>query len=222
MTTPVSARGPAADPLAGIPLRERKRARLRVGLWSALRTRIERTPFADITVRELAADLEISEPTFFAHFATKTDLIAYHIGLWRIDMALSAGPGGDGIGFVYRFFEHTARAVREGPRMWFEITAEVARGGGVCVPVDIGPAERLLVFDDPAALEVPVRPQDELFAEHLTAAGRFAGRIPQTVTALLAGFYGVPLALGPDRLAELDAAYRAHLDDVLSVSGVPE
>jgi AcrR family transcriptional regulator len=224
MRTPADTGGSAAgtspaDPLAGISLRERKRARLRVGLWSALRTRIERTPFAEITVRELAADLEISEPTFFAHFAGKSELLAYHIGLWRIDTTLAARAGTDGIGFVYRFFEHTAHTIREGPRMWFEITAEVARGGGVCAPVDIGPAERLLVFGDRAALDVPARSQADLFADHLTAAaaaGSLGGSVLAAATALLTGFYGVPLALGPGRLTELSAAYRAHLDHVLA------
>jgi AcrR family transcriptional regulator len=220
MSTVVKAAGPAdAGLLTGIPLRERKRARLRVGLWSALRARIEQTPLAEITVRELAADLEISEPTFFAHFATKSQLLAYHIGLWRIGTTLAAQTVGDGVEFVYRFFDHTAHAIQEGPRMWYEITAEVARGGGVCAPVDISPAERLLVFADPAALDVPPRSQADLFADQLsaaTAAGRFAGPVPATVTALLTGFYGVPLALGPDRLSELGDAYRAHLDHVLA------
>jgi hypothetical protein len=102
--------------------------------------------------------------------------------------------------------------------MWFEITAEVARGGGVCAQIDIGPAERLLVFDDPAALDVPAATQADLFAHHIgiaAADGRFTGSVPAAVTALLTGFYGVPLAIGPDRLDELDAAYRAHLDHIL-------
>ncbi|MGY0235894.1 TetR/AcrR family transcriptional regulator [Longispora urticae] len=208
---------PAA--LAALPLRERKRARTRVGLWRALRDRIEHTPFTDITVRELAAAVEISEPTFFAHFASKTELLAYHICLWRIETVLASASAPDGAAFLRRFFAATAASVLAGPRMWFEITGEVARGGGLCAVLDVGAAERLLVFGTPAALDVAIVPQGDLFAGHLAVAagrGELTGPVDAAVTALLAGFYGVPLALGESRLAELEAAYSAHLDQVLT------
>jgi AcrR family transcriptional regulator len=209
----------AAALLAALPLRERKRARVRVGLWSSLRQRIEQTPFADISVRELAASMEVSEPTFFAHFASKTDLLAYHIGMWRIGTVRTAAKAPDGIEFLRRFFDETSRSILEGPRMWFEITGEVARGGGVCAVPDIGSAERLLVFDDPAALGVEVTPQADLFRRHLVVAegqGQLATPVSEAVTALLACFYGVPLALGQERLGELESAYAAHLDHILA------
>ncbi|GAA4959340.1 TetR/AcrR family transcriptional regulator [Actinoplanes utahensis] len=198
----------AADRFAALPLRERKRARLRVALWQALRERVEHTPFADIPVRELAAAAEVSEPTFFGHFGSKTELLAYHICMWRIGTVLAAGAATDGVDFIRRFFDETAVSIMAGPRMWFEITAEVARGGGVCAVLDISEAERLLVFDDPRALDIALTPQADLFRRHLAPSpGSEAA-----VTGLLAGFYGVPLALGADRLDELRDAYRAHVD----------
>lgn len=207
----------AAALLAALPLRERKRARVRVGLWTSLRQRIEQTAFADISVRELAASVEVSEPTFFAHFASKTDLLSYHICMWRIGTVLTAAQAPDGIEFLRRFFDETARSILGGPRMWFEITGEVARGGGLCAVPDIRPAERLLVFDDPAALDVDVTPQADLFRHHLVVAdghGLLATPVSDAVTALLASFYGVPLALGQDRLGELESAFAAHLDRI--------
>ncbi|GII05581.1 TetR/AcrR family transcriptional regulator [Planobispora takensis] len=197
-----------ADRFAALPLRERKRARLRVGIWQALRERVEHTPFADIPVRELAAAAEVSEPTFFAHYASKTELLAYHICMWRIGTVLAIDEAADGVDFIRQFFDETARSIISGPRMWFEITAEVARGGGICAVLDISAAERLLVFDDLRALEVALTPQADLFRRHLPPSpDREAA-----VTGLLAGFYGVPLALGADRLDELCDAYRTHLD----------
>ena len=198
----------AADRFAAMPLRERKRARLRVGLWRALRERIEHTAFADIPVRELTAAAEVSEPTFFAHFGSKTDLLAYHICMWRIGTVLAADGASDGVDFIRRFFDETARSIVAGPRMWFEITAEVARGGGICAVLDISAAERLLVFDDPRALDVALTPQADLFRRHLAPSpGAEAA-----VTGLLAGFYGVPLALGADRLDDLQEGYRTLVD----------
>jgi AcrR family transcriptional regulator len=198
----------AAERFAALPLRERKRARLRVGLWQALRERVEHTPFADIPVRELAATAEVSEPTFFSHFGSKTELLAYHICMWRIGTVLAVDSGSAGVDFIRQFFDETARSIIAGPRMWFEITAEVARGGGVCAVLDISAAERLLVFDDERALDVALTPQAELFRGHLAGAPD-----PEAaVTGLLAGFYGVPLALGADRLGELRDAYRANVD----------
>ncbi|GAA4588651.1 AcrR family transcriptional regulator [Actinoplanes octamycinicus] len=198
----------AADRFAALPLRERKRARLRVEVWRALRERVERTPFADIPVRELAATAEVSEPTFFAHFGSKTELLAYHICMWRIGTVLAVDSTAEGVDFIRQFFDETARSIIAGPRMWFEITAEVARGGGVCAVLDISAAERLLVFDDPRALDVALTPQGDLFRRHLASSPD-----PEAaVTGLLAGFYGVPLALGADRLGELRDAYRAHVD----------
>jgi AcrR family transcriptional regulator len=209
----------AAASIDRYPLRERKRARIRVGLWQALKDRIETTAFADISVRELAAAVEVSEPTFFAHFTSKAQLLAYHICLWRIGTCLAASRHPDGAPFLRAFFAGTAESIVEGPRLWFEITAEIARGAGLCQALDISDAERLLVFQDQAALGVPVTPQADLFARHLTAArqdGLPGLNVGQATTALLAAFYGVPLALGPGRLDELADAYHSQLDRILA------
>lgn len=203
-----------SDLLAALPLRERKRARVRVGLWSHLVERIEKTPFAEVSVKELAAAVEVSEPTFFSHFPSKKDLLGYHICLWHIRMVLAAAAVGEGREFLLRFFDETAKSIVDGPRMWFEITAEIARGGGLCAPQEISAAERLMVFGDPAALEIPVTPQADLFQHHLRAAGQ-TDAVPAAVTALLTGFYGVPLALGEGRLDELADAYRDHVTRVV-------
>lgn len=211
-----------AEATAGLdryPLRERKRARIRTGLWQALKDRIETTAFADISVRELAAAIEVSEPTFFAHFTSKSQLLSYHICLWRIGTTLAASRHGDGAPFLRAFFTSTAESIAEGPRLWFEITAEIARGAGLCEALDISDAERLLVFNDEAALGVPVTPQADLFARHLAAARhncRPGLDVSEATTALLAAFYGVPLALGPGRLGELAAAYHSQLDSILA------
>jgi AcrR family transcriptional regulator len=201
------------------PLRERKHARIRVGLWQALKDRIETTAFDSISVRELAAAVEVSEPTFFAHFASKAQLLAYHICLWRIGATMAASRHPDGAAFLRAFFTSTAGSILDGPRLWFEITAEIARGAGLCEALDIGDAERLLVFSDEAALGVPVTPQAGLFARHLAAAredGRPGLDVGQATTALLAAFYGVPLALGPGRLGELASTYHSQLERVLA------
>ncbi|MBB4935465.1 AcrR family transcriptional regulator [Lipingzhangella halophila] len=206
------------------PLRERKRARLRVGLWRALKERIETTPFTDISVRELTAAMEVSEPTFFAHFTSKAQLLAYHIALWRIGTTLEAAHHPDGAPFLRAFFTSTAEAIRESPQMWFEITAEVARGAGLCEAPEISAAERLLVFGIDEALAVPATPQSELFARHLATAwgqGPDDPDVDQATTALLAAFYGVPLALGHDRLDELDGAYHHQIEHVLAYGRRP-
>jgi AcrR family transcriptional regulator len=209
----------AAASIDRYPLRERKHARIRVGLWRALKDRIEATAFADISVRELAAAVEVSEPTFFAHFTSKAQLLAYHICLWRIGTTMAASRHPDGAPFLRAFFTSAAESITEGPRMWFEITAEIARGGGLCEVLDISGAERLLVFRHEAAIGVPVTPQADLFGRHLTAArqdGRPGLNVGQATTALLAAFYGVPLALGPGRLGELAGAYHRQLDQILA------
>jgi AcrR family transcriptional regulator len=211
--------GQTAAGLDRYPLRERKHARIRVGLWQALKDRIETTAFADISVRELAAAVEVSEPTFFAHFTSKAQLLAYHICLWRIGTSLAASRHPDGAPFLRAFFTGTAEAIAEGPRLWFEITAEIARGAGLCEALDISDAERLLVFRDEAALAIPVTPQADLFARHLAAArqdGRPGLNVGRATTALLAAFYGMPLALGPGRLGELPGAYHSQLDQILA------
>jgi AcrR family transcriptional regulator len=161
----------------------------------------------------------VSEPTFFAHFTSKSQLLAYHICLWRIGTTMAASRHPDGAAFLRAFFTSTAESILDGPRLWFEITAEVARGAGLCEILDISDAERLLVFDDEAALGVPITPQADLFANHLAAArqdGRPGLDVSQSATALLAAFYGVPLALGPGRLGELASAYHCQLDRILA------
>jgi len=209
--------GPAAAvTFAALGRRERKRAGLRLGVLAALRDRIRATPFDAIPIADLAAAVDVSPPTFFAHFATKSALLTYYIHLWRIGVLLAIDGTEPGEAFIRSYFERTAEAILDEPAMWFTITGETARTGGLCEPADISAAERLLAFDDdPRALTTPCPSHNELFTHHVAHLVK-ADDVAWTVDLLIGTFYGIPLALGPERLADLPAHYRRSLDLIMS------
>jgi AcrR family transcriptional regulator len=208
----------AGAALARIGRRERKRAALRIGLLDELRTRIESSPFEQITIRGLADALDVSEPTVFAQFPTKRSLLTYHIHVWRIGAMLAVDGADEGAPFLQAFFARTADDILLGPRLWFEISAEIARGGGLCEPIEVGDAERLLAFADERALGIEPVSQRSLFAQHVQLLSGPNHTKEQVLDDLLSAFYGVPLALGQHRLADLHGTYRRAVESALESS----
>ncbi len=67
-------------------LRERKAATKRLALLDALLKRLSDRPLEQITVRELCAEVGVSEQTFFNTFGSKASVLVYFVMLWSIEM----------------------------------------------------------------------------------------------------------------------------------------
>lgn len=210
-------------PDAKIPLRQRKFARTRLDLLAALVERLASRPLEEISVRELCEAASLSEASFFNYFPRKTDLLAYFIEIWSLEVgahvARATRQGGARAG-VEAIFAHTAEKVAEHPRVMAEVIAFQARMRDKPALGEITRAERLLAFPElPEAQDVTAQGLDDLLPPLLERAVK-EGDLPKgtdrdgALLLLVSIFFGVPMILGPRAPRAIAGAYRAALDVV--------
>ncbi len=209
-----------------IPLRQRKQARNRLALLDAAIKRMREKALTDITVEELCRAVEISKGTFFRYFARKADLIFYYIRLWSIEItwhATRTAGGSPGLAVIEAFFDWTAAAYEDHPRLFSELIAlrafepreftKLAENDKIMV----SQAERFLRFPDLDGVEsIPEGTFHSIFRDNLQ--GAIANTelpnsidIEEVILALACIFYGVPLMLADRVPRNLAAAYSRQL-----------
>jgi len=203
-----------------VTLREAKMARTRLDLMRAMLFKLREKSFAEISVKELCAEVMISEGTFFNYFPKKNDLLVYFIQLWSMEAAWvaqeKAGPKA-GVGAVEAVFEFTAQKMVDHPRIMGEIIAIQACG---CAPKSIDeltPADRAAAFPGVDGLQnLPSQGLRSLFPLYLARAVEL-GELPKTTdiaavtAALVCVFFGVPTMGAMGIVTEIGAEYRRQL-----------
>lgn len=63
------------------PLRQTKHAKTKIAIMNSFIKHLEKTPFEDISIREICKSVEVSEGTFFNYFSEKIDIINYYSSL---------------------------------------------------------------------------------------------------------------------------------------------
>lgn len=206
-----------------IPLRDRHRARMRLAFLDTASDLMRSKRFANITVRELCERVEVSEKTFFNHFAAKGDLLLYAIRMWSIEAVWHAQRktgGKQGLAFIDAVFEHIARGMAEHDSFFLDTIAWHATDPEAAsreIP-SISTAERRLRFPDLEGIEdISEGNVLTILSENFRAAAS-SGEIPaktdirQAVLAASAIFFGMPMILALlGRGPELSATYRHHL-----------
>lgn len=203
-----------------IPLRERKAARTRLNLARALADQLERHTLDAVAVRDLCAEVEVSEATFFNYFPRKTDLLAYLGQLWTLELqwqAQQAAAEQPGLAAIEAVFLAAARQVQAQPQAWGEWIAWQAQQREKHEPPPLGRAEKRLGFPDHADIET-LEPQrlDSLLAAQLQRAvdlGELPANtpIPQVMAALIAQFYGVILIMKQAQPGAIGSQFRQQL-----------
>ena len=203
-----------------IPLRERKPAQIKLNLLKATLERMKDTSFAQIAVKDLCAQVQVSEPTFFKYFPRKTDLLIYFFELWSIEVAaraLKAEGSSSGLTAIEEIFDFTARKFDNNPRLMLEVISLLAAAR---TPFEFPPlsrAERIIAFAGlPQALEIDPQPLEEIFEAYVARAVEH-GELPASidkeflVTVLVSYFVGVPLTRKKNAPQALRFIYRRLL-----------
>ncbi len=100
----------------------------RLGLLEAMLRRLRRQTFEEISVKELCADVNVSEPTFFNHFSSKHDLLVFYVRLWSVEMKHAIDmPAPTAFESLERLFSLTAREAETHPRIMQEIISYQVR-----------------------------------------------------------------------------------------------
>lgn len=198
-----------------IGLRERKAARLKVGLAETLVELLEQRPLEDISIREICEAHEISEATFFNYYPRKQDVLSYFIQLWRLEMswmARQATAASGGLEAIAAMFEHASDQLAQFPAFMGEMLAYQARLRDWPQPVEISLAERLQAFPEMEGIEdLSAEGLDSIFSALLGKAIELGELPTQTdreavILALVSLFFGVPMQMRlyePERIAEL-------------------
>lgn len=138
--------------------REQKAAATRVGLLQAMLRRIDERPLSEIPVKELCAEVGVSNQTFFNYFETKQALVLFFLSLWSVDMAarIAALDQDDPLAAIEEFFVTTAELSEQNPGIMAEILAAQARFRFETPPPPPTDADLMLAFPDrPELLEAP-------------------------------------------------------------------
>ena len=214
-----------------LSLRERKFARTKLALLRALLDRLREKPMAEVTVKDLCDDAEVSEATFFNYFPRKEDVLHYFIRLWMLEVTWRANGavGADGgLEYIEFMFRDTAARITDTPRVMQEIIAKLALNkhppGCVANECLVTLAEKLQAFPDLAGVEdLPEMDLPDMFARPVARAverGELAAStdVEDVVVSLVSIFFGVPLWFcheAPEQVAvhysrQLRALWAAH------------
>ena len=132
-------------PINTLSLREKKQAILKLKILDTFDEKLKTKALADISVKEIAKELDISEMTFFNYFGSKKEVLVYFIELWSLEMQMHI-EGLEPLEAIYRIFEETAKTIEKNPNLFMEIVATMALQGMSKKDIPIGKAERILRF----------------------------------------------------------------------------
>ena len=132
----------------GLSLREKKFARVRLAILSAVLRLTKERSLADISVREICELAQVAPATFFNYFPSKEDVLVYYMRLWSIPITLQCRAVAQGtvLDAIAAVFDYTAREMEQNPRLMFEIIAIIAHAKEPPGPPSLSRAERLLAF----------------------------------------------------------------------------
>ena len=132
-------------PMNSLSLREKKQATLKLKILDTFDEKLKTKALTDISVKEVAKELDISEMTFFNYFGSKKEVLVYFIELWSLEMQMHI-EGLEPLKAIYRIFEETAKTIEKNPNLFMEIVASMALQGMAKKDINITKAERILRF----------------------------------------------------------------------------
>jgi len=199
-------------PQSTLSLREKKYATQKLKILDTFDEKLKTKALADISVKEICKELEISEMTFFNYFGSKKEVLIYYIELWSLEMqelVKDAKP----LEAIYLIFGQTAKMIEKNPNLFMEIVASMALQGMAKKDITISRAERILRFGKDVPYEVGGFPDIVMpLIEKLT--------IPKekhffVYTSLFNTLFATPLLLKCDDFRELNSYYTEQLDAIL-------
>jgi AcrR family transcriptional regulator len=135
-------------PQIELTLREKKYATQKIKIMDIFSEKLKEKPLVDITIKEIAKELEISEMTFFNYFKNKREVLVYFIEFWNLEMQfkLEQADNLDARASIYLVFEESAKLIDHNYQLFVEIVSNIALNGIPKKNITIGRAERLMRF----------------------------------------------------------------------------
>ena len=199
-------------PTETLSLREKKQATMKLKILDTFCERLKTKALADISVKEIAKELDISEMTFFNYFKSKKELLIYFIELWSLQMQLLIEEL-EPIDAIYLIFEESAKIVEENPNLFMEIVATMALQGMSIKNITIGKAERILRFGIETVHKEGGFP--DIVKPLLSKLELTQERQDFIYTALFNTFFATPIFMKCPEFKDLKRRYFEQLDFIL-------
>jgi len=199
-------------PQTQFSLREKKYATQKLKILDAFDEKLKTKSLADISVKEIASELDISEMTFFNYFGSKKEVLIYFIELWSLEMQILIA-GKEPIASIYLIFEETAMIIEKNPNLFMEIVSAMALYGVAKKDISITKAERVLRF----GLDVQYSEGGffDIIVPLLTQVESSQKRLELVYLSLFNTCFAMPLAMRDSRFGSLKERYFEQLDFIL-------
>jgi len=199
-------------PKTQLPLREKKYATQKLKILDAFDEKLKTKSLADISVKEIAAELEISEMTFFNYFGSKKEVLIYFIELWSLEMQILIEEK-EPIESIYLIFEETAKTIEKNPNLFMEIVSAMALYGVAKKDISITNAERILRF----GVDVPYSEGGffDITVPLLAQVESSKKKLELVYLSLFNTCFAMPLAMKDPRFGSLKERYLEQLDFIL-------
>ena len=139
-----------------LPQRQKKYARTKLALLHSMLEMLETQSLASVHIKDLCNKAEISEPTFFNYFNSKSHILLYFIQFWSLEMHVLARKmeraSVDHTQTIKNILLQTARDISIHPQIMLEIIAFQAQGTEFPLH-EITDAEKWLYFSDVDGVE---------------------------------------------------------------------
>ena len=199
-------------PINTLSLREKKQATLKLKILDTFDEKLKTKALADISVKEIAKELDISEMTFFNYFGNKKEVLIYFIELWSLEMQMHI-EGLEALEAIYRIFEETAKTIEKNPNLFMEIVATMALQGMSKKDIPIGRAERILRFGVETTHQEGGFP--DIVKPFLSTLNVSQEKQDFIYTALFNTCFATPLFMKCPEFSDLKRRYFEQLDFIL-------
>ncbi len=199
-------------PINALSLREKKQATLKLKILDTFDEKLKTKALADISVKEIAKELDISDMTFFNYFGSKKEVLIYFIELWSLEMQIHI-EGLEPLEAIYRIFEETAIMIEKNSNLFMEIVSTMALQGVEKKDIHIGKAERILRF----GLETKHKEGgfSDIVKPLLIKLELFEGKETLIYTALFNTCFATPLFMKCPEFSDLKNRYFEQLNFIL-------
>lgn len=204
-----------------LPQRQKKYAKTKTALLHALLKALETQKLSEIKIKSLVQKAEVSEPTFFNYFESKSDMLVYAIQMWSIEMnALAIACEKEATSYkvtIKNILRNTAEQIAAHPQIMREILSFQAQQNS-CKVHEISDAEKWCFFPDIEGVEaIEGRGLESILPpliEKMIAHNEIEPAIdPQLLFLMLASlFFGTSLLMLQKSPEHLPVSLEAQLD----------
>ena len=196
-------------------LREKKKAKQKIGIMKALVKSLETNNLNAIKIEELCKSLEISKVTFFNYFKSKEEVLYYFIYQWNFKIQhsifLNKLSGLEAIEYIFCSIGNH----KSGLNIMMSIVQYVVKQEQF-TPLNITDYEYYLYIEKVVDPEIKPKTLLEMFNEALNCYNLSNDDKKRLIDLLVVGFYGVPIKSKLSGITTLSEDYREYVNSIFT------